>query len=210
MILTTVGHVVIVGRGLNSLERATDVELLGNVVEVVDSRMGKVIGAIDKRSLLGLVGTVDVLDGQDGKRLVVAGVQKDDALLGSDLGGIDLSLVDIQGDGNGPERARGKAHVLDNATYQVSLPSTIGVSLCLPIVVLLVQETLERRETTVEDELEITQLTVGKDKRRERLNLSKQSLLLAGVTNVQVLEDATVGSVGHCLLLKRERRFKEV
>jgi hypothetical protein len=58
--------------------------------------------------------------------------------------------------------------------------------------------TLQRRETTVHDEFQITQLTLSEDNSGESLSLGAELLLAGSIAGEQVLEDTTVGSVGHC------------
>lgn len=58
--------------------------------------------------------------------------------------------------------------------------------------------TLQRRETTVHDQLEITQLALREHNSGESLGLSDELVLARSIAGNQVLEDTTVGSVGHC------------
>lgn len=58
--------------------------------------------------------------------------------------------------------------------------------------------TLKRGETTVHDEFQITQLTLSEDNSGESLSLGAELLLAGSIAGEQVLEDTTVGSVGHC------------
>lgn len=57
--------------------------------------------------------------------------------------------------------------------------------------------TLERRETTVHDQLEIAQLALGEHDGGESLGLGDKLLLAGSIAGEQVLQDTTVGSVGH-------------
>lgn len=65
--------------------------------------------------------------------------------------------------------------------------------------------TLKRRETTVHDQLEIAQLALSKDDSREGLGLGGELLLAGSIAGEQVLEDTTVGSVGHGVKMRRKR-----
>lgn len=58
--------------------------------------------------------------------------------------------------------------------------------------------TLQRRETTVHDQLKITQLALREHNSGESLSLSDELLLARSIAGNQVLEDTTVRSVGHC------------
>lgn len=58
--------------------------------------------------------------------------------------------------------------------------------------------TFERRETTVEDQLEIAKVTLGEDESRELLRLGLELGLARQIASEEVLEDTAVGSVGHC------------
>lgn len=61
-----------------------------------------------------------------------------------------------------------------------------------------IAHTLKRRETTVHDQLEITQLALREHDGGEGLGLSGELSLAGSIAGKQVLEDTTVGSVGHC------------
>jgi len=112
--LTSVGDIVVVDGRLNSLDIASDVELLDVLVEVLDSRVSKIVVAKDLNSLLDLVGGVDVLNGQDGDGLIVAGVTESDTLVGLKGQIVDVLLRNVQVDGDGEESAAGKAQIVDN------------------------------------------------------------------------------------------------
>lgn len=60
-----------------------------------------------------------------------------------------------------------------------------------PIVVLLVHETLQRGEATVDDELEIAKLALVQDDGRELLGLRGQLVAARGIASDEVLEDTT-------------------
>lgn len=86
--------------GLDSLDVASDVKLLDILVKVLDSRVSKIIVAKDLNSLLDLVRGVDVLNGQDGDGLVVAGVAESNTLVRLKGQGVNVLLRDIQVDGD--------------------------------------------------------------------------------------------------------------
>jgi len=179
----SVGDIVVVDGGLNSLDIASDVELLDALVKVLDSRMSKIVVTKDLNSLLNLVGGVDVLNGQDSDGLVVAGVTESDTLVGLKRQGVDVLLRNIQVDGDGEESAAGEAQIVDNT-----------------LVVLLVQEAFERREASGDDELKIAQLTLGEDNGGESGRLLEELRADGEVAGDKVLKETTVGSVGHCVL----------
>lgn len=57
--------------------------------------------------------------------------------------------------------------------------------------------TLERRETTIHDQLEITKLTLGQDQSREGLSLLLKLASFGSIASDEILQDAAVGWVGH-------------
>lgn len=59
--------------------------------------------------------------------------------------------------------------------------------------------TFQRRETTVHDQLQITELALGEHDGGEGLGLGGELLLARSIAGEQVLQDTTVGSVGHCV-----------
>jgi hypothetical protein len=146
-----VGDVVVVRGSLDGLDLTTDVELAGLVVEVRDSGVGNVVGAKDLLGLELLVGAVDVINGEDGKSSVVTEVTESNADTGLEAKALNVLGRDVEGDGHGEESALGLAGLLLEAEG-VDNRGVVG----------LVHEALERRETTVEDELEVTQLALGR------------------------------------------------
>jgi hypothetical protein len=60
-----------------------------------------------------------------------------------------------------------------------------------PIVVLLVHETLQRREATVDDELEIAKLALVQDDRGEVLGLSGEFVATRSIAGNKILQDTT-------------------
>jgi hypothetical protein len=66
----------------------------------------------------------------------------------------------------------------------------------LRLVISLSHESLQRRETTVEDELEVTKLTLRQANVGERVGLLEESIVQGKVANVKVLEDSAVRCVG--------------
>lgn len=57
--------------------------------------------------------------------------------------------------------------------------------------------TLQRRETSVHDQLEIAQLALGERHSGESLGLSGELNLAGSIAGEKVLEDTTVRGVGH-------------
>jgi hypothetical protein len=58
-----------------------------------------------------------------------------------------------------------------------------------PIVVLLVHETLQRREATVDDELEIAKLALVQDNGGELLGLSGELIAARSIASNKILKD---------------------
>lgn len=65
-----------------------------------------------------------------------------------------------------------------------------------PLVICLVVEALEGGETSVEDELEVTQLTLGQADVGEVVGFSEERVVEGSVADVKVLEDSAVRCVG--------------
>ena len=65
--------------------------------------------------------------------------------------------------------------------------------------------TLQRRETTVHDQLEIAQLALGEDDGGEGLGLNGELVVAGSIAGNQVLEDTTVRNVGHDVIWRNER-----
>lgn len=61
-----------------------------------------------------LVGSVDILDSQDGEVVVVAGVAEGNSGTGLDGKGVDLLLVDVEGDGHAEKQTAGETVILDD------------------------------------------------------------------------------------------------
>lgn len=60
-----------------------------------------------------------------------------------------------------------------------------------PIVVLLVHETLQRGEATVDDELEIAELALVQDDSGEGLGLSGELVAAGSIAGNEILQDTT-------------------
>jgi hypothetical protein len=70
----------------------------------------------------------------------------------------------------------------------------MSVSICdPPIVVLLVHETLQRRETTVDDELKIAKLALVQDDSGESLGLGGEFVTARSIAGNKILQDTTWG-----------------
>jgi hypothetical protein len=166
---------------VNSLKLTTNVELLSGVKEVLDTGVSVIVAAEDLLGLVDLVRSVDILDSQDSKVSVVTEIAESDASTSLDTELVDLGLVNIEVDRHGEEGAVSETVVLNDA-----------------IVVLLSQETFERREATVEDQLKIAKVSLAESKSRELLRLSLELGLARQIASEEVLKDTTVRSVGHC------------
>lgn len=141
---------------VDGLEGSSHVELLCGLEEVLDAWVLRVTSQ-NLLGLLSLVGPVDILDGDGGEVAVVSEVTEGDAGTGLDAEFVDLLPGNVEGDRDGEEDAVGKADVLDNSAGRLVMasPNTGGGRGMgsVPVVVLLVHETLQGRETTIEDEL---------------------------------------------------------
>lgn len=69
--------------------------------------------------------------------------------------------------------------------------------MCLPVVILLGQETFEWRETSGDDELKIAELTFGEDNGLDGRGLLEELLVDGLIAGNKILEDSAVRSVGH-------------
>jgi hypothetical protein len=57
--------------------------------------------------------------------------------------------------------------------------------------------TFKRRETAIEQQLEIAELALAEEESREGLSFGRKLSVTRQIPRDQVLEDAAVGSVGH-------------
>lgn len=172
---------IIVLETVDGLKLTTNVELLSGVKEVLDTGVSVIVAAKDLLGLVDLVRSVDILDSQDSKVSVVTEIAESDASTSLDTELVDLGLVNIEVDRHGEEGAVSETVVLDNA-----------------IVVLLSQETFERGEATIEDQLKIAKVSLAESKSGELLSLSFELGLARQVASEEVLKDTAVRSVGHC------------
>jgi hypothetical protein len=213
--------VVVVLRSVDSLNGTADVESLDGVVEVMNGGVSRVVGAENLLSFVGLVGLVDGGDcrreqgsergkgegdegerrtGEDSEGRLVPGVAKGDAGTGGELEGVDLLLGDVEGDGHREKSAVSETEGLNNAARRgksVNASKEKENKRDARLVVLLAHEALEGRETTVQDELQVAELALGKTDVGELLRLGEELLAKGSIADVKVLEDTTVGSVGH-------------
>ncbi len=63
--------------------------------------------------------------------------------------------------------------------------------------VLVSQRTFKRRETAIEDQLEIAELALAEEQRRQSLSLGGKLGMAGQIAGDQVLEDAAVGRIRH-------------
>ena len=154
------GAEVVVHRLLDAGDRAAQIDRAGLVVQVVDRRMGDVVGAEDLLGLARLVGRPFVGDRHDREDHALVVAQRD-VLAGFDAFG--EFLADVEGDRHRPERAVGEAHVLDHA-----------------VVVGLGQEPLQRVEAAVHQQLEVADLARGQIPGRQVPRLELQLLRAFG------------------------------
>jgi hypothetical protein len=184
--------VVIVHEALNDLDLTTNVDIASGLVEVLDGRV-LCIAAEDELGLGLLVGPVDVVDGQDTDVAVVARVAEGDTVAGLEAETLDLILGEIEVDGHGEEVAVGETVVLDDAgcCQRVLLVQCSSLQSDAPIVVLLVHETLKRREATVDDEFEIAKLALVEDNGGELLRLGGELIAARSIAGDKILKDTT-------------------
>ena len=74
-----------------------------------------------------------------------------------------------------------------------------------PIVVLLVHETLERGEATVDDELEIAKLALVEDDGGKLLGLGGELSVARSIAGNKILKDATWNVVVSVVILQKMR-----
>ena len=189
--------VVVVHEALDGLDLATDVDVAGGVVEVLDGRVGLVtVGVEDELGLGLLVGPVDILDGQDTDVAVVAVVTESDTGAGLEAHALDLVLGKVKVDGHGEEVAVGETVVLADAEpgqRGLLVPCSCSCPCNQPIVVLLVHETLQRGEATVDDELKIAKLALVQDDSGESLGLGGEFVTTRSIAGNKILQDTTWG-----------------
>lgn len=108
------------------------------------------------------------LTGEDSEGGLVSGVSESDLDAGSKAEGVNVALRDVEGDGHGEEGALSLAVDLgesEGVTDAVAISAKPVARACamayLRGVVGLVHEALERRETSVHDELEVTELSLS-------------------------------------------------
>lgn len=58
--------------------------------------------------------------------------------------------------------------------------------------------TLERRETAIENQLQVAKVALRQGQGGEGLSLLEELVVARGIAGKEVLEDAAVGRVGHC------------
>jgi hypothetical protein len=61
------------------------------------------------------------------------------------------------------------------------------------------RHTFEGRETTVEDQLQIAKLSLGQSDGRKSLGLGRELIVSGSISGEEILEDTSVGWVGHCV-----------
>ncbi|MPL71146.1 hypothetical protein SDC9_16917 [bioreactor metagenome] len=175
------GLEIVMHRRLDAGDRAAEIDRARGVVQVVHRRMGEVVGAEDLGGLVGLVRHPFVGDRQDREDHTFLIAQRD---VGAGLDALGEFLADVEGDRHRPERPVGEVHVLDDA-----------------VVILFAQEALERVETAVHQQLEVTDLPRRQVPRNEVAGLDLQ-LLRGFMGNVELRDRGEIGE-GHywtCLI----------
>mmetsp|Transcript_29764 Transcript_29764/g.74841 ORF Transcript_29764/g.74841 Transcript_29764/m.74841 type:complete len:260 (+) Transcript_29764:881-1660(+) len=133
-------HVVVVHRQLGTPDGTTKIPVTGRTKEIVDTRVSAVVLAKHLDSLDLLIRLVLALDVQYSQQVAFSIAQRD---VVTDLEFGSLGLRDIKSDRHRPNRTIGKTAILNHT-----------------LVVFLVQEASEGGETTIEQHLEITLLTI--------------------------------------------------
>jgi hypothetical protein len=184
--------VVVVHEALDNLDLTTNVDITSGLVEVLDGRV-LWVPTEDELGLGLLVGPVDVVDGQDDDVAVVTRVAESDAVAGLEVETLDLGLGEIEVDGHREEVAVGETVVLADAgsCQRLFLVRYSILQSDTPIVVLLVHETLERGEATVDDELEIAKLALVEDDGGELLGLGGELSVARSIAGNKILKDTT-------------------
>ena len=163
-----------------------------------------------------LVWPVDILHGKNGQVPIVSGVAQGDSAAGLDPELVELGLVHVERDGHADKVAICKTAAVDNAADGVRLVSRTVGKQNVPVVVLLGHEawigdncqlsrlfthegpathwalrrqgrTFERRETAIEDQLEIAEVTLSQNKSREGLRFIAQLGMARQVASEEVL-----------------------
>ena len=187
--------VVVVHEALDNLDLTTNVDITSGLVEVLDGRV-LWVPTEDELGLGLLVGPVDVVDGQDNDVAVVTRVAEGDTVAGLEVEALDLVLREIEVDGHGEEVAVGETVVLADAEpgqRGLLVPCSCSCPCNQPIVVLLVHETLQRGEATVDDELKIAKLALVQDDSGESLGLGGEFVTTRSIAGNKILQDTTWG-----------------
>ena len=178
-------EVVVDGEG-DTFELTTEVDVSGLVEEVLNGRVTLVIGGTENHlGFAGLVGGVDGTNSQDSEGVSVT-VPEGDTV--SDLVLLGGLLGNIKGNGHGPDLAVDQPGVLNNG-----------------LVVVLVEETLEGGETSVEEHLDIAQLARSKSDGGKVLGLFLQ-LVKGGPSDKQLLGSSSGEVVALSSHVERTRK----
>lgn len=89
--------------------------------------------------------------------------------------------------------ARRSALCFADGTAACEAPSGAGGVVCFG------QRTFKRREAAVQDQLEVAELALSQDDSSQGLGLGGELVVARSIAGEQVLEDATVGRVRHCV-----------
>lgn len=133
---TSEGDIVVVLEPVDSIDLATNVELLCGLVEIFDSWVlwvaaedllglycpGVVLADAHDCQSAGnlLVGLVDVVNGEDGQVAVVTEIAKGNSSTGLEAEIGDQFFGGVEGDGHGEEVAIGEAVVCDDSVLSIS------------------------------------------------------------------------------------------
>lgn len=123
-------NVVVVHQTVNGIELSSNVVVTGGVEEVLDSRVGLVVGTKDQLGLPGLVWLVNVINSDDGEVAVVSEVTESDASSRLRRNLVNGLLGDLETDGHGEEVAICKTVVLDDSLVVLLVHETCKSETC--------------------------------------------------------------------------------
>lgn len=143
------------------------------------------------------------LTSEDSERSLISGVAKDDASTGSESERGYLGSRYVEGDGHREEHAVRETEGLNDAATPSPLSARcacarVGTGYAR-LVVLFDHEAAEGTEASVQDELEVAELSLGETDGREVVGLVEERVVQVEVAQVEVHEDGAMGSVGHAV-----------
>ena len=107
--LTSESDIVEVGRGLDGLDLATNVEFLYTFVEVSNGWVSGVVGSENFSSFLNEIGLVNIVNCDDRKWFIITRITENNSRSRFDRELVNIFLRDIQCNGHGEESAVGES-----------------------------------------------------------------------------------------------------